>query len=105
MEWGEQAVETAQRELKEETGLDGQIGPLLGVQSQWFDPDTPGSEQRSHALRLVFAATTCAGALKREFEDDDTTIGAAWFTLDAVENLDRVDVVDFGIALALARRQ
>jgi len=40
MEWGEQAHETALRELGEETGLSADIGPLLGAQSEWFDEQT-----------------------------------------------------------------
>ncbi|MEM6499378.1 MAG: NUDIX hydrolase, partial [Pseudomonadota bacterium] len=45
MEWGEQAHETAARELKEETGLDAEIGPLLGVQSQWFEASSTPSRK------------------------------------------------------------
>ena len=99
MEWGEQAHETALRELGEETGLCGTIGPLLGTQSEWFDENTAVSGQRGHALRLIFEARNCVGDLKTDFSDDDTTTAAAWINLKDVPQLDRVGVVDFGISL------
>lgn len=61
MEWGEQAHETALRELKEETGLVATTGPLLGAQSEWFEAGDLG--QRGHALRLTFEAHDCSGTL------------------------------------------
>ncbi len=103
MEWGEQAHETALRELKEETGMAGTIGQLLGVQSQWFEAGANGLTQPSHAVRLVFMATDITGEMRREFDDDDTTIAAAWFSLKELNTIDRVAVVDFGIELATAQ--
>lgn len=99
MEWGEQAYETAVRELKEETGLDAAIGPLLGVQSEWFEASASTSGQPGHALRLIFEGRNCVGTLKRDFSDDDTTAAVAWFTIEEVNQLKRVPVVDFAIFL------
>src|SRR5919201_3305274 len=36
MEWGEDPVETAVRELEEETGLHAEIGHVVGVFSRWY---------------------------------------------------------------------
>ncbi|MEO9824148.1 MAG: NUDIX domain-containing protein [Paracoccaceae bacterium] len=99
MEWGEQAHETALRELGEETGLSADIGPLLGAQSEWFDERTSERGQCGLSLRLVFQARNCVGDLKTDFIDDDTTVGAAWFSIAAVQQLNRVEVVDFGLSL------
>lgn len=99
MEWGEQAYETARRELEEETGLRADIGPLLGVQSEWFEEKTSEHGERGLALRLIFQARNCVGDLKTDFTDDDTTVSAAWFSLSAVRQLNRVGVVDFGLSL------
>ena len=99
MEWGEQAHETALRELQEETGLRADIGSLLGAQSEWFDERTSERGQRDLALRLIFEARNCEGELKTDFQDDDTTVGAAWFSTNAVQQLRRVKVVDFGLSL------
>ena len=99
MEWGEQAHETALRELEEETGLSADIGPLLGAQSEWFFERTSERGQRGLAIRLIFQAQNCAGELKTDFKDDDTTVGAAWFSIGAVLQLNRVEVVDFGLSL------
>ena len=99
MEWGEQPQDTARRELAEETGLSAEIGLLLGVQSEWFDEGTSERGQRGLALRLIFQARKCVGELKTDFTDDDTTVGAAWFPIDAVQQLNKVEVVDFGLSL------
>ncbi len=99
MEWAEEAHETALRALKEETGLYADIGPLLGAQSKWFDERTSDAGQRPLALRLIFGVRNCVGELNGDFRDDDTTVGAAWFTIEDVQQLNRVEVVDFGLSV------
>ena len=104
MEWGEQAHETLQREFKEETGLDATVGALLGVQSEWFEVAPLETDKISHALRLIFEVDFIPGALKSNFEDDDTTSDAQWFTMEEVKGLDTVGVVDFGISLMRSKQ-
>ena len=99
MEWGEQAVETATRELREETDLTATIGSLLGSYSEWTTAENSHRGHSGHSLKLIFAASDPAGDLKRDFSDDDTTVDAAWFSLGDVQSLRRVPVVDFALTL------
>jgi hypothetical protein len=46
----------------------------------------------------VLEATELTGELRTTFEDG-TTDGVAWFSLDEVQALDRVELVDFVVAL------
>ena len=98
MEWGETPIETAARELEEETGYVGAIGPLLGVFSRWFEASETMSGDAGHVIGLLYGATDLRGDLRSEF-DEGTTDGAAWFTLDEVRALRRADVVDFVLDL------
>ena len=97
MEWGEQALETATRELFEETGLSADIGPLIGTHSEWVEAKNSLRGQSGHSIKLLFEASNPTGELKRDFSDDDTTVDAAWFSLDEVQTLRRVPVVDFAL--------
>ena len=92
MEWGEHPVETATRELEEETGLAADIGPLLTVFSRWFEPQETRTGEPGHVLGLVYEGTNVRGELRTEFSD--TTDAAAWLTLDEARALRRVSLVD-----------
>ena len=98
MEWGETPIDTAVRELEEETGLVARIGPLLGVFSRWFEPQETMSGEAGHVIALVYEVPDARGELRTSF-DDGTTDACAWFTLDEVRGLRRADVVDFVLDL------
>lgn len=100
MEWGEQPEDTARREFLEETGLTLEVGALLGVQSGWIEPGRFGRDGAGHAVRIIFKGHAVPGPLRTDFTEDDTTAAAAWFSPTEVVQLDRVDVVDFGLRLA-----
>jgi 8-oxo-dGTP diphosphatase len=98
MEWGESPVDTALRELAEETGLEARIGPVLGVFSHWFEAHEAASGEPGHVVGLVFASTELRGTVRTEF-DEGTTDRAEWFSLEEVQALARVPLVDFVIEL------
>jgi ADP-ribose pyrophosphatase YjhB (NUDIX family) len=97
MEWGEHPVETAARELDEETGLRGEIGGVLGLFSLWLEPHQSRRGEAGHVLGIVFEGIGVHGDLRSEFAD--TTDAAGWFTLDEARALPRVDLVDFCLDL------
>jgi 8-oxo-dGTP diphosphatase len=51
VDMGETVEQTAIREAREETGLDIELGPLLGVYSD------PARDPRGHTIGIVFVAT------------------------------------------------
>ncbi len=99
MEWGESPIETAERELEEETGLTARIGPVLGVYSRWFGAAQTPRRAPGHLVGIVFGCTHVAGELRTTFDPDDTTDAAAWFTFDEIRSLPHVPLVDFVLDL------
>ena len=98
MEWGEGPTEAALRELTEETGIRCTIGAVLGVFSRWYLAHESFRGEAGHAVGIVFEASEPTGQLRDSF-DDGTTDGVAWFSLDEVRALDRVELVDFVLDL------
>ncbi len=59
---GESPVETVVREVREETGLEAMVGPLVGVHDEHFTGVAPtGLEENFHGVALVFVAEVGAG--------------------------------------------
>lgn len=99
MEWGERPEETALRELHEETGFNAVLGPLLGIYSEWIEPGRTARRSAGHVIGAVYAASITTGELRAEFDPDDTTDAAAWFSIDEITTLRRVPLVDFVLDL------
>lgn len=98
MDHGEDPYDTVIREVEEETGYTARPIALLGVDSVLRRYPRPlGAIADFHGLRLVYEGQITGGTLRHEV--DGSTDLAAWHALDEVAALDRVELVDVGLAL------
>lgn len=99
VELGETLREAAAREVKEETGLDVDVGPLVEVVERVLHDDD--GRIRYHYVILDFAARYIAGELAAASD----ALEARWVPLDELENFDTTEWLDRVIrkAVELAR--
>jgi len=83
------------REFKEETGLEIRHPVLLDVTS---DVRTRDNGDQSHSVRIIFTVELAGGELRDEIHG--TTDHAAWFDLEALEDLNVASYARDAIALA-----
>jgi ADP-ribose pyrophosphatase YjhB (NUDIX family) len=94
---GEDPADAVLRELCEETGYTGRLVRLLGIHSVRNEYPRDYGVEDQHALRILYEVVVVGGALRNEV--DGSTDLAGWFPLDAVPGLERVDMVDVGLAM------
>ncbi|MFI6701108.1 NUDIX hydrolase [Streptomyces sp. NPDC050509] len=98
MDHGEDPVDTAVREVEEETGHTSEMTALLGVDSiRRRYPRTLGAFADFQGLRIIYEGRITGGELRPE--QGGSTDLAAWHALDALAELDRVELVDVGVRL------
>lgn len=98
LEHGEDPLDTVVREVDEETGYAIEPVQLLGLDSiRRRYPRRLGSFADFQGLRIVYEAQVVGGELRHE--TGGSTDLAAWHRLDAVADLDRVELVDTGLTL------
>ncbi|MGN6783028.1 MAG: NUDIX hydrolase [Marmoricola sp.] len=92
---GESPADAVRREVREETGLEVEVGRLLGVHDVHFAGAAPtGRFEDFHGVHLLFAASPRdPGAAPRVVEEHGTTDSARWVTRGDVE-AGRVEVLD-----------
>ena len=82
---GESLEQAAQREVAEETGLTGRVGPRLDKIDLWFTWRENGEPVRHHKLVYFYLLTYESGSTS---DHDQEVYDARWF--DAVEALTRL---------------
>ncbi len=99
----ETVADAAVREIFEETGYDARLGALLGVHSLFIDgaDRLDGSGRPLHALRIVYLAEVIGGSLTHEKAGSSDE--ARWFDLEAINAVDRVELVDVALEMWRAR--
>ena len=101
VELHETVEEAVVREVREETGFDIIVGPLLGVHTFVLPPHVRVNTADRHlkSVRVVFEATIVGGELRDEVAG--TTDEARWFDLATIPDLPRVSLVDIALGMAL----
>lgn len=77
IEIGETPEMAAVREIKEETGLDVEVGRLIGIYTE-FDMEYPNGDQ-AQSICVAFECTAAGGELSC---DKDETLELKYFSLD-----------------------
>ena len=101
IEHGEDPADAVLRELTEETGYAGRLVGLLGIDSARCEFPRDYGVEDLHQLRIVYEVVLVGGSLRNEV--DGTTDLACWFPVDEVPGLERVSLVDIGLAMHAGR--
>ncbi len=87
VEHGERPAAAVRREVREECGVDVELGELVDVHDVHFHGTAPsGRHEDFHGVHLIFEATIAADAQPRLTETDGTTDQVAWVSLDDIES-------------------
>jgi 8-oxo-dGTP diphosphatase len=95
---GEHPDLAAVRELREETGLVGELEGVAGVFSHVYPASRFADGGDLHFVSLVYRARIIGGDLRDE--RDGTTDTCAWFGRDELDALRLVGLAQFGVGLA-----
>jgi 8-oxo-dGTP diphosphatase len=100
LEFGEDPPDGALRELREETGLSGEITGLAGVDS-WSRPLTDprdGAVRSYHGVRILYHVRITGGELRDEVGGSSDT--CRWVPRAELAMLPLVDLVEVAVPLA-----
>lgn len=93
MECGEQCPDTIVREVREETGYEVEVGPLIGVSNLYLPQAEVWSyDEDLHSIQVVHVARIVGGDFVVEV--DGSTTDARWFPVSERPPVQRVGLVD-----------
>jgi ADP-ribose pyrophosphatase YjhB (NUDIX family) len=86
IEHGEEPRDAVRREVREETGLDCEVGEVVTVDDVRVRGTAPsGRDEEFHSIGIVYAARVAAGAKPRVEELEGTTDAVAWVPVSDIE--------------------
>ena len=89
--FGEDPVDGVVRELREETGLTGTTGELLGVRSAVLEPEMTKRGDRLHVVGVLYRVDAAEADLVMEL--DGSTDLAAWIPFAELDALPALPLV------------
>ncbi len=98
LQWGEHPEQGLARELWEETGLEGTVRGILGVDSLVVPAERVVSGRGVHQVRIVYRVD-CAGAPK-VMEEQGSVSDARWIPLGDLSSVSLVGLVAFALERA-----
>jgi len=98
IEFGEHPDVAAVRELREETGLDGEIEELAGIFSHVYRGSRFAGGGDLHFIGIVYWMRIVGGELRDEI--DGSTDTSAWFTPGDLAGIRLVELAEYAVGLA-----
>ncbi|MGW0247202.1 NUDIX hydrolase [Nocardia goodfellowii] len=98
VEHGEDPFDAVTRELAEETGYEGVVERLLGVDSRMIPANVARAGVEHQNVGIFYRVAVTGGGLRPE--PDGATAEAVWTPISEVIDLRRSGLVDVGLALA-----
>jgi ADP-ribose pyrophosphatase YjhB (NUDIX family) len=99
VEQDEDPFDTVTRELEEETGCDGTVTRLLGVDSRLIPSGSraqPGLPDHQN-IGIYYRVRVAGGTMRQEPDEEVTEV--RWVSIDVVPTLRRASLVDIGLTL------
>jgi 8-oxo-dGTP diphosphatase len=91
LEFGEDPADGVLRELREETGLLGTVGELLGVRSAILEPEMTKRGDRLHVVGVLYRVDAVEAELVMEV--DGSTDLAAWIPFAELDAMPTVPLI------------
>ena len=97
VDFGEHPDSAVVRELKEETGLDGEIEEVAGIFSHVYSGSAFAGGGDLHFIGIVYRMRIVGGGLRDEI--DGTTDTSAWFGPADLSGIRLVELAQFAVGL------